>query len=197
MGFRDGPPPPRDPPNERSARVNVVGAPPVSVSWGLPGARDEVRAYVARVDAAADLMQGRFADWTAEKKGGGVALTDDEIKYLADWPSFYARWKAWTVQLDSFDPTGPSPSEAWQKTEVFEKELESLRVRFAALTTATTTKAPPPPGPLEDPGGIKQPGPLEALTGVDANAIPWTGILIVGGIIGGGLVLASVMKAAT
>lgn len=155
-----------------AAPLTVIGAPPGEVVIGGLGARAEVKAYVSRVDSTADELHRAFKQWLAAKWGDvppdeQKVPTFDEHAFIVDWPPWYSKWSLWVEELDSFNPLGPTPNEAWLKTEVFDAELEAFRKRFAALAVGTPVKVPDggkdPGGLHEDPGGIKSPGLLEGL----------------------------------
>lgn len=202
MSVRDGPPLPRDrapsrenrAPSSRSSaseiapRVNVVGAPPLVVAAGGPGARDEVRAYAARVDAQIQKMDPIVNDWWFEREGETAPWTDAENQFNIDWPNFKIEFARWKGDIETFNVFGPSPAQAWEKTQIFENRLEDLRKRFAELAKTTPDiKAPDAPGSLEPPGG--------APSGIlndepSSGGFPWTGVLVVAGIFGVGFALS-------
>jgi hypothetical protein len=159
--------------------LTIIGAPPLTVSTGAPGARGEVRAYVARVGSTADELQAAFKQWLKVKwsdvpPDDQKPPTADETDFIVHWPPWYGEWSAWVVKLDTFDVFGPTPNEAWMKTEIYDGDLEVFRKQFARLAVGTSVKVPDggkDPGGTgghEEPGGVKQPGVLDALGISDA-----------------------------
>ncbi len=174
----------------------VVGAPPFVVSWGMPGARDEVYAYGQRVAAAWEEFWSKdFGPWSGlafsgsgtvigDVLGGGAdakASADAIAKITNDRRAFEA------FRADVLEPTkagvfGPSPSEAWQSLQLFEATLRSDVALFAKVSGRKPIGAPP--ATLEDPGGKPREG------------IPWGGILAVGGAIAVAWGLSSAVRLA-
>lgn len=175
----------------------VIGAPPLVVSTGAPGARGEVRAYAARVDVTAEQLHTAFRAWLAAKWGDvppdeQKAPTADEAAFIRDWPPWYAEWNRWVDQLDSFDPLGPTPAQAWQKTQLYDDELEGHRKAFAALATGTPGVKVPEPG--KDPdgkGGHEEPGGVAS----GAASIPWGTITTIVLFVAGAWVISSIAGA--
>jgi hypothetical protein len=175
-------------------RMVIVGAPPDMVKWGLPGATGETLAYVDRVDRLADKLHTAFIAWIREKFGDGaeteVPPTEDERQFIVDWQPWYSRWKVFVESIQpQWNPFGPLPLEVWEKTQQWELELKGFRSRFAALTQGTKVKAPDDPGNLEPAGGVD---PDKAGAGASKTGIPWTPILVIGGVLAAGYALSSV-----
>jgi hypothetical protein len=193
---RAEPMPRRAPPPARS--WVVVGAPPLIVSMGAPGARDEVRAYVARVDVFVDKLRRAIRAWLNER---GVDLTDPmhptvpadfsvpEADLVLAWTRFDPRWQAWVEQTSKFDLFGPSAAQAWQTTQLFEAEAMGLRDRLEKIAKATKSKVdvPPAPGSLEPPGGHDPGGILPA-------KFPWDTVVAIGLLLAGGYAITSVAR---
>lgn len=193
MSVHDHPFPRREPP-KKGEWLNVVGAPPWGIDWSPAGWAD-TRAYVTNVDNAADKLQAANAALAKEDVTKGQQPSDAELQWRSDWTIFYAKWKAFvaTWQGDLGHTVGGMlPSEAWKQTELYEKDLAGFRQRFSELVVVDKKETPPPP----DPGALEpkeSPGPIDKLAGA-AGAIPWTALLVVGGLIAGGLVLNTVMR---
>lgn len=164
----------------------VVGAPPTSVEYGLPGARDEVRAYAGRIDAAWTAFQTQdLAPWLASlprDTTGKIMLASGQratLDMIRDRRTAFAAYK---TQIDTFDITGPSPSQAWQRLQLFEDDYKDSREQFSKMSGK----------PLASPGGK----PLEQPGGVPSGGIPWGGILAVGGALAVAWGLSSVVRIA-
>lgn len=168
----------------RHASAAVVGAPPAIVEWGLPGARDEVRAYAARIDAAWTAFQTMDVNpWLASlprDSAGKLVLTSDQRTMLDTLRDRRTEFAAYKAQIDTFDITGPTPAQAWQRLQLFEDEYKDSREKFSKLIGK----------PLASPGGK----PLEQPGGVPAGGIPWGGILAVGGALAVAWGLSSVVR---
>lgn len=125
-----------------------VGAAPPLVAAGGPGARDEVRAYAARIDKAVKSFQHDINLQTSGLAEKGKVLTDDQTEWLLfTWPDWHTKWKSYYASLQEFDLFGDSPSNAWQKLELREEELKKHRAKFASFKLGTLT---PVPGDLAD-----------------------------------------------
>jgi hypothetical protein len=194
-------------PSALSGRGASVGAPPVVVEAGLPGARDEVRAYGYRISEA----WHRFWDmdvvpWAASVGFGDVTVVPPGTKIIGTSmggdPATAAAFKANAELLDrfvndrrafdayyddlsSFSISGPSPSEAWQVLQLYENRLTDDRAALAERKGAPLKSADP--GPLETPGGVKQGLSMWANFGL--SLVKWTVAGI--GVYYGGQYLAS------
>lgn len=182
------------PPILRSRNV-TVGEPPKSVELGLPGSREDALNYMDKLNRAADRLQAVVAPWVREKwedvpVDKQKPPTDDERRFLVNWPAEYAKWKAFTVRAvepDWLFP--PAPSAIWNECILFDKELETYRQLFAQVTKGLKVQPPPPPpeGGYESPQGVKQPGLFDSLFG----NFPWVPVIATAGVIGGSVVAVS------
>jgi hypothetical protein len=167
----------------------VVGAPPLIVESGAPGARDEVKAYADRITAAwqsffdvdvhpwaigvglvgATGLPKEIEDEWGEQLAGFVAVDPSTNspaptkKTKKDQALYFAKVRADRLAFDSyrgdilsFDLSGPGPSQAWQRLQLFEKTLHADRAAFQA-TTGIAPKSDVPEQ-LEEPGGVKREG---------------------------------------
>jgi len=177
-----------------------VGAPPFTVEHGLPGAAGEIRAYAARIAHAWSVFLTMDVNpWILEKdkgaaedtSGGTVptpgGLTDDDIAMMkqidTDHTKFEAYQNSLNEQSDSVFGFGSNASEVWQGLELHESLLKADRKAFAQHIGMKLKSEDP--GALEEQGGIKQKSPFSTFAD-----IPWTPILIVGGIAATGYLLS-------
>lgn len=136
----------------RSVPIAIVGAPPLVVSTGAPGARGEVLAYADRVDKHVRGM--RIDVEKAIKATSGKTLPPDQYNWLIfTWPDFNVRWKSYYAEIQEFDLFGDSPSQAWEKIESYEGELQKLHEELKSFKIGAPIT--PLPKDLEDPDSVK------------------------------------------
>ncbi|MEY5061718.1 MAG: hypothetical protein RIS45_1639 [Planctomycetota bacterium] len=189
------------------AIVVHVGAPPAIVEAGLPGARDEVRAYATRIaDKWAAFWDEDVSSWSKANKvanykeafdlidrGLGsesdLDLDDEELKekkrLVGIYESLSDKRKSfddYREKISSFSLTGPSPSEAWQTLQTHEDALNESREALEKETGEPLKSKKP--APLEVAGGVKQgvKETIEQTAKTVGSAIPWTPIAIAAGL---------------
>lgn len=158
-------------PGTSGVRMASVGAPPTVVELGLPGSRDEVRAYATRIEHAwvefwdVDVRPWSKADWVTSSGtvvgdviGGGTpeeqAKAKAEIALFAKMVADRRAFEAYQDKIESFDLLGPTPSQAWERLQVFEDDLKQDRAALEKMKGSPLASRPP--GALELPGGVKQ-----------------------------------------
>lgn len=150
----------------------AIGEAPFVVSAGLPGAREEVRAFANRIAAAwQDFLVTDFASAFYD----GTKHTPSQLALMNAIRAHHAEFEAYRAKISTFDLAGPSPSEAWQALIVFETQLRTDRANFGAAIKPLASKAPPP---LENEGGVKQEGPLDKLTKGSSLTVPIIAIAV-------------------
>lgn len=155
-------------------RVPRIGAPPVLVEAGAPGAREEVRAYAERIRQAwAAFWSADVRPWAQKHFDIDPAVDIDPTKIvlgdvLGSDPAKVAAQKkrialfdrlvkdrnafeVYRQALQGFDIGGPSPSQAWQALQLHEAALKADRASLASDGQKLTT----PDVVLEEPGGVE------------------------------------------
>jgi len=186
----------------------LVGAPPLIVSMGAPGARGEVLGYVDRVEAFRQKFDTAMDRWlelrgvkiTTKPDGGftpdfGKATPADQ-SFILQWGDLERRWFEWNRQMHAdLVPFGPSPAEAWEKTMLFEAEWKAAAKQLASMPDGSSVGVPADPGLLEKPGGA--PGGLSGAIGevgdslaTSIGKLPIVPILAIGGAVVVGLAFA-------
>lgn len=198
---RNVPPRPADAPpvvgwrnRELRGRAPRIGAAPMVVQTGAPGAREETRAYAERIRSAwrAFFAQDvspwakQHFDATIPPDGtgpGGIVIGDvigsDPAKVKAQKAraelldrllSHRQKFEAFVEAIGSFSIGGPSPAEAWTTLEGWEATLKSDRTDLAADR-----------GPLksDDPGKLDEAGGINAAASSIAGAVKTAGVAAV------------------
>lgn len=153
--------------------------------WTWPGASSPAGSpsdLPARLQAEADLLKSRAKGRTAEQ-------IKNEISYSTGYGLFYDRWVAFKSSVLEAGTTligGVNPDEAWRTVETYETEFRKWYASFAALGGKPSSL--PPPTAAE----VEKEHPSKPLIGSGGSLldIPWTPILIVGGILAIGYVMS-------
>lgn len=194
----------------------VIGAAPTSVSMGLPGAHDEVRAYAERIRMAWDAFwNADFVPW-AKQNGfgdiagapptpGGKVIGDvlgsdpakvaEQKKKIALFDTIVNDRNAFMRAYDDAQSatlvTGDSASSIWQA--LFLKGETALKNDRQAMVRLGWSFTSPEPGALESQGGVD--GPLDSLSKTVGQAADTAKtIALVAGILGVTFIAVTVLK---
>lgn len=146
------------------ASPTVIGA-PVPVEIGL-GGRDAVRQYAKRLeadtnrledDAKAQIVFANPASLADIEKDYGTGSTEavavlqaraakrgpeqtsKDIAWGSQFNSYATGLRAYSAQLQTFELTGPSVTEAWSQLQTWEKGLRAQYESFGKLGATKTT----------------------------------------------------------
>lgn len=152
----------------------------------------EVSDLGVQLQAEADLLKSRAKMRTPDQ-------VKADISFSNGYTAFYARWKAFKKSvLESGTKIigGVNPDEAWRTVETYETEFRKWYASFGAI--GGKASSPPPPTIAE----VEKEHPSKPLIGSGGSLldIPWTPILLVGGILAIGYVMSKsggVRQAAT
>lgn len=164
--------------------------PPSRVRTGLLETDSMVRNYSARVDIQVDSLN---ADWKRHivKRWGpeGLAstITADKLNAFRDDKAFNAAWLKWRLGWETFYSEIKDTwyyvrsADKYREIEQWDLELQGWRKKFEARKVNVLMPSPSKPGWF---------GPTNPDVKPDGG-IPWTGILIVGGLVAGASILRS------
>lgn len=189
----------------RAAGFGEVGAGKDILEMGWP----EVREYARRIDRAvsnlrkdayAQIVYARpeklddiAAEWgeddvseeaeelraRAKLRGGPQTLRD--LEWASRWDLFRYEWDTWFGDVNSYSPGVPASS-AWARQVDLEGRLRTFYAQYAQLGGTAVSEGLPET--LTTPNGKK---PTD-------GGVPWTGIIVVGSIIGLAVFSQSIVK---
>lgn len=146
----------------------VLGA-PVTVDIGL-GGRDAVRQYGTRLEADATRLEddaeaqivfvdpgdlatiqkeygegttAAVAALTARAAARGPAQTQKDLAWSAAYEQWITQLRAFNAQIQTFDLTGPSVTEAWSQLQTFDKGFRAHYDAFSKLGGTKVSFVPP------------------------------------------------------
>ncbi len=165
-----------------------------NVRTGLLETDSMVRVYAARVDVQVSGLQSDWRAYLVKKWGpDGLAssVTKERLGDFQNDKAFNAAWQKWRAGWEEFyfDIKDTwyyvRSADKYREVELWDKDLAAWREKFKSRMIPISMPSPSTPGTIPGITGPKNPDVK------DPNAIPWTGLLIVGGIIAA----ASLMKA--
>ncbi len=176
--------------HSRNRRAPAVQQ-PSRVRTGLFESDGQVRVYAARVDVQVDSLN---TDWKAfiVKKWGpdGMAatITADKLDAFRADKTFNAAWVKWRLGWETFYSDIKDSwyylrsADKYREVEQYDLELQAWRKKFEERKVKVSMPSPSKPGLL---------GPTNPDVPKPDGEIPWTGILIVGGLVAGASILKS------
>lgn len=150
--------------------AQIVYADPVKLDKSAEVADKYSTGYGPEIRALASKMRERM-------KVRGAAQSAKDLQFADRFHPFQTEVTEWNnLMHQTFSASRPGPKESWNHTQNLETRLKSFQAEYNTL------------------GGTKPfklPETLSTPTGEPESKIPWTGLLIVGGLIAGASILRS------
>jgi hypothetical protein len=174
--------------------TNVLVAKPRNiVRTGLLETDSMVRVYASRVDMQVSSLDHDWKAYIVKKWGpDGLAatVTADKLAAYHDDKNFSHGWTTWRLGWEQFFSDIKDTwfyvrsADKYREVEQWDLELQAWRLKFEKRKVAVTMPSPSKPGPF-GPSNPDVP---------DKGGIPWTGLMVVGGLIAGASILGSLRR---
>lgn len=182
--------------HSRNRRAQQMATRTNKVRTGLFETWSQVEVYASRVDTQVTSLNKDWNSYLFKKWGSdGLAatVTKEKVAEQQSDKTFGDAWRLWRMNWEQFyndiqewyyHPISYIRSaDKYREVEQYDLELQAWRKKFEARKVNVSMPSPSKPGIL----GPSNPDVK------DSGGIPWTGILVVGGLIG----VASILRSLT